>query len=90
MKFTLNTAEKDSRPIFITGNFNKWNPKDHHFQLTILDENTYSIDIEDQLLGDDIEYKFTKGGWENVELDQYGNITPNRKVKKDLPQPMIL
>ena len=82
MKFTLNTAEKDNRPIFITGNFNKWNPKDHDFQLTILDENTYSIDIEDQLLGDDIEYKFTKGGWENVELDQYGNITPNRKVKK--------
>lgn len=82
MKFTLNTAEKDNRPIFITGNFNKWNPKDYHFQLTILDENTYSIEIEDQLLGDDIEYKFTKGGWENVELDQYGNITPNRKVKK--------
>ncbi len=82
MKFTLNTAEKDSRPIFITGNFNKWNPKDYHFQLTILDENTYSIDIEDQLLGDDIEYKFTKGGWENVELDQYGNITPNRKINK--------
>lgn len=82
MKFTLNTAEKDNRPIFITGNFNKWNPKDYHFQLKILDENTYSIDIEDQLLGDDIEYKFTKGGWENVELDQYGNITPNRKVKK--------
>ncbi|MFC0425666.1 alpha/beta hydrolase [Chryseobacterium scophthalmum] len=82
MKFTLNTAEKDNRPIFITGNFNKWNPKDYNFQLTILDENTYSIDIEDQLLGDDIEYKFTKGGWENVELDQYGNITPNRKVKK--------
>ncbi|WP_139423450.1 alpha/beta hydrolase-fold protein [Chryseobacterium mulctrae] len=82
MKFTLNTAEKDSRPIFITGNFNKWNPKDYHFQLTILDENIYSIDIEDQLLGDDIEYKFTKGGWENVELDQYGNITPNRKINK--------
>lgn len=82
MKFILSTAEKDNRPIFITGNFNKWNPKDHHFQLKILDENTYSIDIEDQLLGDDIEYKFTKGGWENVELDQYGNITPNRKVKK--------
>lgn len=82
MKFTLNTAEKDNRPIFITGNFNKWNPKDYHFQLSILDANTYTIDIEDQLLGDDIEYKFTKGGWENVELDQYGNITPNRKVKK--------
>lgn len=82
MKFTLNTAEKDNRPIFITGNFNKWNPKDYNFQLQISEENTYSIDIEDQLLPDNIEYKFTKGGWENVELDQYGNITPNRKAHK--------
>jgi predicted alpha/beta superfamily hydrolase len=82
MKFTLNTAEKDNRPIFITGNFNKWNPKDYNFQLQISEENTYSIDIEDQLLPDNIEYKFTKGGWENVELDQYGNITPNRKTHK--------
>ncbi len=82
MKFTLNTAEKDSRPIFITGNFNKWNPKDYNFQLDISDESTYSIEIDDQLLPDEIEYKFTKGGWENVELDQYGNITPNRKIQK--------
>ncbi|MDY0930344.1 alpha/beta hydrolase [Chryseobacterium sp. CFBP8996] len=82
MKFTLNTAEKDNRPIFITGNFNKWNPKDYNFQLQISEENTYSIDIEDQVLPDNIEYKFTKGGWENVELDQYGNITPNRKAHK--------
>lgn len=82
MKFTLSTAEKDTRPIFITGNFNKWNPKDYNFQLKVSDENTYSIEIDDHLLNDDIEYKFTKGGWENVELDRYGNITPNRKVKK--------
>jgi predicted alpha/beta superfamily hydrolase len=82
MKFTLNTAEKDNRPVFITGNFNKWNPKDSRFQLQASGENIYSIDIEDQMLTDEIEYKFTKGGWENVELDQYGNITPNRKVKK--------
>lgn len=82
MRFELYTAEIDNRPVFITGNFNSWNPKDYHFQLKQIDPSSYFIEIEDQLLPDDIDYKFTKGGWENVELDQYGNITPNRKAKK--------
>ncbi|PXW18192.1 MULTISPECIES: alpha/beta hydrolase-fold protein [unclassified Chryseobacterium] len=82
MRFELYTVEIDDRPVFITGNFNSWNPKDYNFQLRQTDTSRYFIEIEDQALPDDIEYKFTKGGWENVELDQYGNITPNRKVKK--------
>lgn len=82
MRFELYTAEIDDRPVFITGNFNSWNPKDDKFQLKQIDPSGYCIEIEDQVLPDDIEYKFTKGGWENVELDQYGNITPNRKAKK--------
>jgi hypothetical protein len=27
MRFELYTEEKDERPVFITGNFNNWNPK---------------------------------------------------------------
>lgn len=84
MRFELYTEEKDDRPVFITGNFNRWNPKDYNFQLKQLDPSHYFIEIEDQMLSEEIEYKFTKGGWENVELDQYGNITPNRKVKKSV------
>lgn len=82
MKFELYTDETDDRTVYITGNFNNWNPKDPDYQLKQLDPNTYSIEIDSRLLPDTIEYKFTKGGWENVELDQYGNITPNRKVEK--------
>ncbi len=82
MRFELYTEEKDDRPVFITGNFNSWNPKDYNYQLQPKDPGNYFIEIDDQALPDNIEYKFTKGGWENVELDQYGNITPNRKVKK--------
>ncbi|WP_228447787.1 alpha/beta hydrolase [Chryseobacterium sp. KBW03] len=82
MRFELYTEEKDDRPVFITGNFNNWNPKDYNFQLKQEDSLHYFIEIEDQLLPEDIEYKFTRGGWENGELDQYGNITPNRKVKR--------
>lgn len=84
MKFELYTDEKDDRPVFITGNFNNWNPKDYNYQLKELKPGNYFIEIDDQSLPDEIEYKFTKGGWENVELDRYGNITPNRKVKKSV------
>ncbi|WP_228438939.1 alpha/beta hydrolase [Chryseobacterium pennae] len=84
MRFELYTVEKDDRPVFITGNFNNWNPKDYNYQLKLSDSFHYFIEIEDEKLADEIEYKFTKGGWENVELDKYGNITPNRKTKKTL------
>ncbi len=82
MKFTLFTEDMDSRKVYITGNFNSWNPKDSHFELTQEDFEHYSIDIDDALLPEKIEYKFTKGGWENVELDRHGNITPNHKISK--------
>ncbi|VEH21018.1 Predicted hydrolase of the alpha/beta superfamily [Chryseobacterium nakagawai] len=84
MRFELYTDEKDDRPVFITGNFNNWNPKDDNYLLQRSDSHHYFIEIEDEKLADEIEYKFTKGGWENVELDKYGNITPNRKTKKSL------
>jgi len=82
MRFELYTEESDDRPVYITGNFNNWNPRDSNYQLKQLDPNNYFIEIDDQILPDTVEYKFTKGGWENVELDKYGNITPNRKAEK--------
>lgn len=82
MKFNLISTEKDSRPVYITGNFNNWDPRDGDFQLELLADGKYTIDIPDHLLPENIEYKFTKGGWENVEIDRYGNITHNRKIQK--------
>ena len=82
MKFTIVSNEDDDRPVFITGNFNQWNPRDKNFELTKTEENTYTIDIEDKKLPKLIEYKYSKGGWENVEIDRFGNITPNRKILK--------
>ncbi len=86
MKFTLLTEENDARKVYITGNFNAWNPKDPQFLLTQIHPKCYTIDIDDTLLPEKIEYKFTKGGWENVELDRHGNITPNRKISKSEKQ----
>ena len=91
MEFFLKSEDNDDRAIFITGNFNKWNPKDATFVLKNLDNNTYIIEIDDKQLPEIIEYKYTRGGWGNVEIDRFGNITPNRKIKKgDAPNEDIV
>ncbi len=91
MKFKIISNEDDDRPVFITGNFNKWNPKDATFVLKNIDNNTYTIEIDDEQLPAIIEYKYTRGGWGNVEIDRFGNITPNRKIKKgDAPNEDIV
>lgn len=84
MRFELYTEENDERKIYITGNFNSWNPRDERYILSQSQKQNYFIEIDEQLLPENIEYKFTKGGWENVELDKFGNITPNRKIKKSV------
>lgn len=82
MRFNLFTELPDAREIYITGNFNGWNPKDPNFKLAKKDENNFYIVIDDAEMPDLIEYKYTKGGWENVELDDNGDATTNRKIKK--------
>jgi predicted alpha/beta superfamily hydrolase len=82
MKFTIISNEDDERPVFITGNFNKWDPRDLVFEMLETGVNTYSIEIEANKLPKNIEYKYTRGGWGNVEIDRFGNITPNRKIEK--------
>jgi predicted alpha/beta superfamily hydrolase len=82
MLFNLQTNDEDERAIYITGNFNSWNPKDEKFKLKKNIDFNYSIEINDELLFENIEYKFTKGGWENVEIDKFDKIHPNRKIKK--------
>ena len=60
MEFFLTSEDDDDRPIFITGNFNKWNPKDSKFRLEKVDDKNYHINIPDELLNDEIEYSLQK------------------------------
>lgn len=82
MRFTIVSNEEDDRPVYITGNFNNWDPKDVDFELDTVDSKNFTIDIDDEDLPGQIEYKYTRGGWGNVEIDRFGNITPNRKIEK--------
>lgn len=81
LEFKLRTTINDDRPIYLTGNFNAWNPRDERYKLDKCEDGSYCFTLRKHgQLPDNIEYKYTKGGWENVEIDKYGNIHGNRKI----------
>src|SRR6185312_2876908 len=64
--------------IFVTGNFNMWNPADSSYQLKS-DESGISK-ITFSLPQGNYEYKFTRGSWEKGETDAAGKPTGNRTL----------
>ncbi|MEO6286314.1 MAG: helix-turn-helix domain-containing protein [Dyadobacter sp.] len=62
--------------LYITGNFNNWNPADESYRLQRQIDNTFRISVVSDL--ERFEYKFTRGDWENVEGLENGKARPNR------------
>jgi hypothetical protein len=56
--------------IFITGNFNRWDPGDQRFMLDMADDSNYYITLPSGF--GRLEYKFTRGDWTSVETDICG------------------
>jgi hypothetical protein len=69
------TTPKDSR-IFLTGNFNSWDPHDLRYEMHKLRPGVYTINLPRKR--EYIEFKFTRGNWSTVEGDAYGNPRENR------------
>ncbi|SFB53229.1 alpha/beta hydrolase [Algoriphagus aquimarinus] len=80
----LNTPIDDERPVYISGNFNNWATQDRRYLMKKCAKGKYeftfppSSEFEKELI-----YKFTKGDWSEVEIDRYGNRTPNRSWDDD-------
>ncbi len=77
--FELKTLSTDDRPIYITGNFNNWKTADPAFRMVQTGQSHYRLDIA--LPGKPpavLTYKYVRGGWEDEELDAYGNAKDNR------------
>lgn len=80
----LNTPDDDDRPVYISGNFNNWATQDRRFLMKKIADGKYEFtfptggEFENELI-----YKFTKGDWSEVEIDRYGNRTPNRHWNND-------
>lgn len=78
----LSTLPFDNRPVFITGNFCKWLPDLEEYRMTSVGPGNYRFQFpEDAELPDPIEYKYTRGGWNQVELDRAGKPYGNRFIK---------
>jgi predicted alpha/beta superfamily hydrolase len=80
--FELSTPVADERPVFLSGNFNQWLPDREELELRKVEDGKYLLKFPDNIkLPETFEYKYTKGGWNQVELDEFGNPTPNRIAK---------
>lgn len=63
--------------IYVAGNFNGWNPGSPAFALKRHNDGRFSIVLPDSVRGP-IEFKFTLGSWNSVELTESGGDMPNR------------
>jgi len=66
------------QPIYITGNFNDWDPGDAKYQLNLADDSNYYITLPPGFGA--IDYKFTRGDWTTVEKDICGDEIDNREL----------
>jgi pullulanase len=65
--------------VYLTGDFQGWDPGDPDFALTDLSDDWWEIHLtlpEGQLM----EFKFTRGSWETIERGSAGEETPNRTL----------
>jgi len=66
-----------SAPIYVAGTFNNWNPGDPAFTLSRQADGLYAITLPAAVNGK-VEFKFTLGSWDKVEVDSSGRDVPNR------------
>lgn len=71
-----NTPKEDK--IYVTGNFNAWNPEDSNFQLKKNNDGVHEITIAEGMVP--LEFKFTRGNWTKIEADKNGSFLSNRKL----------
>jgi predicted alpha/beta superfamily hydrolase len=83
LNILLTTDDDDSRPVYLSGNFNNWHTQDPEFEMEKIGNGLYHYKFENEFVyPDELLYKFTKGDWSEVEIDKYGNRTENRSCKE--------
>lgn len=85
MYLELTTKEDDERPIFLSGDFCEWQPSDSKFRLEKIESKTYGINLDGLVdINNPRAYKYTRGSWDHVELDSWGNDVGNRFFEPNL------
>ena len=72
----LITESQDHRPIFVAGTFNDWTTEQEAFRMHPTSHpHFYELTLELPEGTHKVEYKYTRGGWEAVELGPWGAST---------------
>ncbi|WP_332369761.1 hypothetical protein [Spirosoma telluris] len=83
LRLELSTPLSDDRPVFVSGNFCDWLPDLPQFQMQAVGQNQFVYEFpKGMALPKTLEYKYTRGGWEHVELDSSGESVANRTVSR--------
>jgi predicted alpha/beta superfamily hydrolase len=64
-------------PVYVAGSFNGWAPADSAYRLRPEGGGAYVVTLPAHVRGP-VEFKFTRGSWETVELDSAGEGAGNR------------
>ncbi len=67
--------------LFLTGDFNNWNPGDQRYRFTFQPDSSYALIFDNP--PDSFDYKITRGNWSSVEGRPNGRHRPNRVYVKD-------
>lgn len=78
---TSTPGEEGERPIYVAGNFNDWNPGDPAHVMQSVGPGRYRIHLSiDPNRFPALEYKYTRGDWDSVEIDRWGIYAENRRL----------
>ena len=83
----LITTTDDDRPVYVAGTFNNWAAGDETYRMDPGDRpgryrRTFHFEGDDRRR---VEYKYTRGGWESVELAPNGQSALNHTRHTDEP-----
>lgn len=84
-------ATKSNEDIYVTGNFNNWNPRDEQYKLKPFAAGRKAVVIKDVPAGT-YAFKFTRGSFEKVETEANGNDINDRviEINSDFSQKFII
>jgi RNase P/RNase MRP subunit p29 len=75
-KLPGNTPENSN--IFLAPDFNSWNPSAMSMGFKFLEDGRRYITVKKRNAV--LEFKITRGSWDNVEVDDFGQEIPNRRL----------
>ncbi len=83
LELHTSVAETGTDPVYVAGNFNDWNPSEPEHMLRFAGAGRYTVELPiDPEQFPHVEYKYTRGNWDSVEIDAWGNYTENRHLTR--------